>query len=187
MDNAVHDLLEKAKNESDYFDKAAILQTLKEENKIKIKDMAEYLEMKPSYLCHILRLNKIPDLLRDGYYSKSISITHLFVISRLKDQSQMIDAIEKVLGKNLTTSQTDQLVTSMIYKIEGKGKKVADEVNREMKRKLLELNKDATVNVLQTRVKTKILIELWGNLEVTSQFLKRVGESIKDISSPMNP
>ena len=57
----------------------------------------------------------------DGYYSKLISISHLFMISRLKTKEDMMKIYEKVLSQNLTVLQTEAEVRDILYQIKTTG------------------------------------------------------------------
>jgi hypothetical protein len=83
MSPDVDPVIEQIKSETNFITKAKLLRFLTVDKEIKIKDISQRLSMKESYVCHILRLNKLNDMIVDGYYSKLISISHLFIISRL--------------------------------------------------------------------------------------------------------
>ena len=65
-------LVEQIKNETDIFNKAKLIEFIIKQKKERIVDLAKKLSMKPSYICHILRLNRLPDLVIDGYYARNI-------------------------------------------------------------------------------------------------------------------
>ncbi len=179
MNTEVEELITSFENEQDFFKKAAILKKLKEKHKVTTKELSRRLGLKASYVCHIVRLNRLPDMVIDGYYSQLISISHLFIIARLKDQEQMIKAYEKVLEKSLTSARTDELIREMLYGIKENGKHVPPEFLQEFKRKLVEDKQNIDVKITQSRVKAKIIIETWGNLEETSSVIKYLSGKIK--------
>ncbi len=113
------------KNETDFFNKAKLLRFLTDEKDLSIKELSSKLGLKPSYICHILRLNRIPEMIVDGYYSQLISISHLFVLSRIKDKSVMISVYEKILSESLTVAKTEQLVREHLYDIKTEGKRLS--------------------------------------------------------------
>lgn len=180
MDETTEKLISEVNGEPDFFKKAAVLKTLKEEKKVTTKELARRLGMKASYICHILRLNKLPEMVIDGYYSKLASISHLFIIARLKTQEQMIEAYEKVLERSLTSAATDGLIREMLYDIKAEGRHIPKEVLQELKDKIIQEKNNIDIKVIQTRIKAKIIIETWGNLEETSSVIRYISDKIKD-------
>ncbi len=179
MDDATETLLSEVNRETDFFKRAALLKTLKEDKKVTTKELARRLAMKASYVCHILRLNKLPDMVIDGYYSKLISISHLFIIARLKDHEQMIEAYEKVLSSSLTSAATDGLIREMLYNIKPEGKHLSKESLQELKDKIIDEKTNIDIKIIQTRIKAKIIIETWGNLEETSSVIRTITSKIR--------
>ncbi|PIY69191.1 hypothetical protein COY90_01860 [Candidatus Roizmanbacteria bacterium CG_4_10_14_0_8_um_filter_39_9] len=170
------------KNETNFITKAKLLRFLVVDKGIRIKDISRTLGMKESYVCHILRLNKLNDLVVDGYYSKLISISHLFIIARLHTTEQIEKAYEMVLGNSFTVSQTEELIREMLYQTKTVGehmeKKEIDLLTHE-----IEIAHDVKVKVVQTRIKTKCLIEISGSLQDATprlrSILKILGETQK--------
>ena len=81
-------------------------------------------------------LKKIPDVVVDGYYSKSISSSHIYVLSRLNDKKQMIDLYEKILGENYTVKQTEMAVREYLYQVKSVGKYINKESTEKLTQKL---------------------------------------------------
>src|SRR3989338_9433451 len=106
MPTEIESVIEQVKKEKDIITKAKLLRFLTVDKELRIKDVSKMIEMKESYVCHILRLNKLDDMIVDGYYSKLISISHLFIISRLRTKDEIRLAYEKVISDNLTVLQT---------------------------------------------------------------------------------
>src|SRR5512144_1073630 len=116
MEEEVARVVEQIKKESNFITKAKLLRYLTVDKGVKIKDASVMIGMKQAYICHILRLNKLNDLIIDGYYSQMISISHLFIISRLHSEADMVSAYERVLSGSYTVSQTEELVREILYK-----------------------------------------------------------------------
>ena len=83
MNDSANHLLDSLKEETDIFTKARLIRTLHLEHDVPLHDIAHVLSIKPSFVSHILRLNRLPELIVDGFYSGLISITHLFILARL--------------------------------------------------------------------------------------------------------
>ena len=160
------------REEEDIVKKVKSLQRVIHDNDLKIKDVAQIMQVKDSYVCHLLRLNKLPEVVVDGYYSKSISLSHLFIISRLKNQKQMVDLYEQVLANSLTIKKTEELVREVLYEI----KSIGDYIGREEKDKIVQdlkaKRKNLYISLIQTRIKTKLVVEMKGSLENTGSLLR---------------
>ncbi len=151
-----------------------MLQHLTQVENIRIIDLSKKLGIKPSYICHILRLNRIPDIIIDGYYGKQISISHLFIISRLKDPSQIMQVYERILADNLTVIQTEEAVREKLHQIKTAGSRLtADEATHYIDT-IKSKYKNASGKIIQTRIKSKLVIEVKGGLAETSGTIKRI-------------
>jgi len=159
-------------DETDIFNKAKTFQQLITEKGMRVNELAKKYSIKPSYVCHILRLNRIPDMVIDGYYSKQISISHLFIISRIKDKEKLVLAYENILKKNLTIWQTEELVRELIYQIKTEGERLKKEESTQFINKFKE--KGIDVRIIQTRIKTKLILEIKGSLKETTGKLKEL-------------
>jgi len=162
------------KTESDIFLKAKILNFLTKEYGLRIIDLSKKIGLKPSYLCHILRLNKLPEIIVDGYYGKMISVSHLFVLSRLKTKEKMIEVYEKILEKNLTINETEDLVRQFLHQIKNQGKYISDHEKQQLTDKIKNFGKNISIKIIQTRIKSKLIIEIRGNLKETTEVLRKI-------------
>jgi len=169
---SIEEYIEKIKNSDDFFYKAKLLKFLNKEKQIRVKELAEKINMKPSYLCHILRLNRLPELVVDSYYSKLISISHLFIVSRLKNAKDIFSAYENVLKNNLTVAQTENLIRGIIYGLKSDGKYLQTVDFEETIKAMKEKNPDINLKIIQSRVKSKIIIEIVGSLAKTSPLIR---------------
>ena len=124
-------LIESIKKETDVMQKVRLLTHLTKTLDVKIIDIARKINVKSSYICHLLRLKRLPEAIVDGYYSNSISLSHLFIISRIKDKTKMIDVYEKVLADSLTVKATEELVRDILYGIKTEGEYIGPEEKKE--------------------------------------------------------
>lgn len=181
MPTSVDELIDKLKKSNDFFYKAKVLIFLKKDKQISNKELSKITNIKPSYLCHILRLNRLPELVVDSYYSNLVSISHLFILSRLKEQKQMIATFEKILKNNLTVGQTEYLIREILYGVKSDGKYFVDE---EIMNKIKEINQNnnVSIKIVQSRVKSKIIIEMLGSLAKTSPLLKELLKKLTGVT-----
>lgn len=162
-------LVEQLKLEVDPFAKAKLIRSLIINHNWQVKDIAQALSYKPSYICHYLRLNKLPEIVVDGFYSKNISLSHLFIISRLKDKEQMSKAYEEVLAKNFTVLQTEELIREMLHHIKTEGETLTKEEKEQYQAKLPE---EIKLKIIQTRIKSKLIFEVKGSLTKTTKAIR---------------
>lgn len=170
----ITDHINQIKLEKDPISKARLINFLNKEKDLRIIEIAKLLDHTPSYVCNILRLLRLPDIVLDSYYSKNLSLTHLMIISRLKSQEAIIAAFEKILAGSLTAAATTDLITEILTGVEAGGSKIENELVKKIKNKFKEVDFEAKIEVIQTRVQAKINISLKGNREKTSQFLKKI-------------
>ena len=161
MEQDILDYIEQIQREKDYFGKTKLINFLIHQKKVRVKDLAEALHLKPSYLCHIMRLNKLSEIIMDGYYSQLITMSHLFVISLLQSQNDIMDVYEKVLRDNLTVLQTEELVRKKLHGVTSEGEYVQIDTI-DAAQSILNNQYKATSKVVQTRTKTKLIIEWKG-------------------------
>lgn len=165
------------KNETDIFRKADIVLSLKKEKGLRIVELAKNLKVTPSYICHLIRLKKIPDVVVDGYYSNMVSSSHLFIISRLKEAKEIIDLYEKILTEDLTVKQTEEEVRKMLHQTESKGRYLSEEDKSELSEKIKAKFPELETQIIQTRIKGKVIFEIKGSLEKTTKVIKELGRS----------
>ncbi|PIY71796.1 hypothetical protein COY87_04285 [Candidatus Roizmanbacteria bacterium CG_4_10_14_0_8_um_filter_33_9] len=165
-------LIEQIQTEKDYFTKAKLLQYIIYDKQTRIIDLSKQLKIKPSYICHLIRLNKLDPMIIDGYYSKLISISHLFMISRLKTKQDMIKVYEKVLSHNLTVFQTEEEVREILYQVKTIGSSIVMKEQKKIESLLSDNIKNVKTHLIQTRVKAKIIIEIKGNLQETTDYIR---------------
>ena len=185
MEQDILDYIEQIKRETDYFGKTKLVNFLIHQKHIKVKDLASALSMKPSYLCHIMRLNKLSEIIMDGYYSKLITMSHLFVLSLLKSQEDIMNVYEIVLREGLTVLHTEELVREKLHGVKPGGEYVEEIKIQNLKSKF-KVDYGAETKIVQTRIKTKIIIEWKGPREARKKGVEsffRVIENRKEKDS----
>jgi len=171
-------LLKQIKEDKDIFLKSRLLEYLIREKNLRVIDLANKIGYKSSYICHLLRLKKIPEVVVDGYYSKSISSSHIFILSRLNDKKQMIELYEKILGENFTVKQTENEVRNYLYQVKSIGKYINKETQEKLTNKIKEKYPELNIQIIQTRIKGKVILEVKGNLERSSKILRQILEKL---------
>lgn len=171
-------LLEQIKIDKDIFQKSKLLDYIIKEKNLRIVDLANKIGYKPSYICHLLRLKKVPEVVIDGYYSKTISSSHIYILSRLNDKKQMIELYEKILGQNYSVKQTENAVRSYLYQVKSVGKYINKENAEKLTKKIKERFPKLNIQIIQTRIRGRIIFEIKGDLETSSKIIKQVLEKL---------
>lgn len=171
-------ILKQIKEDRDIFQKSRLLEYLIREKNLRVIDLANKIGYKSSYICHLLRLKKIPEVVVDGYYSKSISSSHIFILSRLNEKKQMIDLYEKILGDNLTVKQTESAVRNYLYQVKSIGKYINKETQEKLTRKIKEKYPELDIEIIQTRIRGKVIFEVKGDLEKSSKMIRGILEKL---------
>lgn len=171
-------LFEKIKSEKDIFKKARAIEDLIKNHDCKVKDIATYCTVSSSYICHVLRLLRLPEIVIDGYYSSNLSLSHLFIISRLKDEKMIIQAYERVLTHNLNISSLEDYVREKLYAVKGSGVRVDENIKKSLVEKYKKIDKNLQIEIIQTRIQAKIVLLYRGSLKETSKILEKLADTI---------
>lgn len=170
--------IEEINKETDIFAKAKKIDSLVHEKNFRIIDIAKALGKTSSYICHLLRLAKLPEIIVDGYYSKLVSISHLFILSRIKDKKKLFQVYEQLIAGNFTVQNTEELVRETLYEIHSVGNRLKKEEINQVIEEIKKNNPDLDIKIIQTRIKGKIILEIKGSLENTSTVLKKILEKL---------
>lgn len=180
MDVDLDAYISRIQREDDIFAKGQLFHILIDEYNVPIKEIARQLKLSSSYVCNIIRIMKLPDLVRDGYYSGLVSPTHLFIIARLKNEKDIIDLYDMVLQQNLSTSALEELVRSTLYNISSDGEHISESTKSNFREALEKINPHLRVKIIQSRIRAKIVIEMDGGLKETSPILEKIASQLKN-------
>lgn len=172
------EIIEDLKVEKDIFKKARLVEILRRSNEFPLLEIAKIISKHSSYVSHLIRLLRLPQLVVDGYYSKQISPTHLMLISRLQTEKQMAEAYEEILRKNLNVWQTEMLIRQLKYDVNTDDERLNPKEIAKMS-KILSDELEARVRILQSRVRTKIVVEKRGNTGNSSKFIKEIFQKLR--------
>lgn len=146
---------------------------------IKVVQIADELDTSSSYISHLRRLKKLPEVIINGYYDKVISLSHLFILSRLHDQSEMMEVFELVLSQNLSASKTERKVFELLSDTKIVGHKLSKEWVHALKEEITTLHPSVTVSVAQTRSRGEIVIAFKGTFEQTSAVFEKIKHALE--------
>ncbi|MFC1727695.1 ParB/RepB/Spo0J family partition protein [Patescibacteria group bacterium] len=158
---------------------------LMEEFNLTNKEIAKRIGKSPSYVSNSLRLLSLPDALKDGLLSGLITEGHARALASIEDSKLMVEAYKIILRESGSVRRAEEIARRMRKK-EGRPAQAAAHivVSEEIDKiqddiyKTLGGNEKVRIKLLRSRVETKLLIVLKGNLEVTEKKLQRVYQSI---------
>lgn len=176
MDVNFTELFERIHNESDPLQKARLIFYLRKNHSLSLSQVAKGLKIQAAQVAHILRLLKLPPIVIDGYYSKLVTITHLFIIARLSNSQDMVDAYEYVLTNNASVQLTEEYVRKKLYNIDTKEERLSEDEINTFINSLKLIEPQLTIAIIQTRIKGKICIELKGDTLKTTEIFRKLFE-----------
>jgi hypothetical protein len=182
MNTRVQTLFESFANEPDHLRQAYILQQLRRDEEVPVKEIAVRIKKHQTYVSHLLRVVKLPEIVLDGYYSKQISFAHLIILSRLDDSEQIAQAYETVLAKSFSTAQTEVLIRQLKYQTNTVGNLLSVKECEKLVARAKRFYPEATFHIFQSQIRGKILIEVKGNAGHSSVLIQNIMNSLVDIS-----
>ncbi|MBW7960067.1 hypothetical protein H3C65_01075 [Patescibacteria group bacterium] len=173
------DEIERIKLANDIFLKAKLVAEILKNREIRVSDLAGKIGYTSSYICHLKRLNRLPESIVDGYYSKQIDKSHLFLLSRIDDQAKALVVYERILTDNLTLREAEDFIREILYQFNDSGDFVGTETKKDIVEYLKKRFPNIEVKIRQTRNLVKIVLKLNGNLETTSKMIRSFGDLVK--------
>ena len=173
------EIIDRIKVEEDIIQKARLIYYLRKNQDIRLKEVADALGESSVQVAHILRLLKLPHLVIDGYYAKVVSMTHLFIIARLKTQEDMIEAYESILSHSLSVQQTEELVREKLYNIRSLPDRLTETEIQQFITALKEIDPALDIKVTQTRLKASVAISLSGDTAYTTEVFNKLLKQFK--------
>lgn len=144
------------------------------EQGVRIIQIANELDTSSSYICHLKRLKKLPEIIINGYYDKIVSLSHLFIISRLHDMDDMVSLYETVLAESLSTQQTEKKVFELLSGEKNDGNKLTKEWFMHLEDEIRSIDAAITVSSSQTRRQGEIVIKFKGSLQETGKVFEKI-------------
>ncbi len=171
---SIEETITKLKEEKDAVQRAKLIHYLHVERALSLKEISTKLDLHASYISHYLRILQLPNIVLDGYYAKQISSAHLFILSRLKNEKDIVNAYQTILAKNLTSAQTEELIREIKFTVETTNEMLSKEEKEAMIEEIRDEFPQVEIKIIQTRVKGKIVLELTGETAHTTDFLRQI-------------
>lgn len=140
------------------------------------------------YVSNTLRLLTVPDVLKDALASGATTEGHVRALASLEDPHLIVEAYKLVLSRNLSVRGTEELARKMKARenIAPRQQTPAtrlqndelDNYQEELSQKLTNSDANVKVKVSQSRVEGKILFVAKGNVQSTSNVIKRIRDAV---------
>lgn len=179
MHVTLKNLLEVVAKERDFFKLATQIKVLRDDWEYPLSKISQLINKHPSYVSSLVRINSLPEIVKDSFYAKQITESHLLVLSRLNNKEDMIEAFKEILKKSLSLSQTQMLIRKYLYSIDEDGE-VPNVASLYKMEKGLQDNLNAKVKIVQSRVTGKITIERKGTVKEVHAFLRTIFDKLKN-------
>jgi hypothetical protein len=173
MSELIPYLLEQLRSENDPIQQSALIAQLKRQG-VATKAIAQLMKVSPVHVSQLLRINKLPEMVLDGYYSKLVSLSHLIFLSRLRDDVMIERAYEQVLAGELSALATEQLVRELLYGIKTDQEQF-DHAGIIQLQQMFE-ERGVSLTVVQTRIGARVQLQMKGATAQTTPWLMSVTE-----------
>jgi ParB family chromosome partitioning protein len=158
---------------------------LMEEFGLTNKELSQRTSKSPSYISNSLLLLKLPDALKDGLLGGLITEGHARALASIKDTKLMVEAYKIVLRESGSVRRAEEVARRMRKQggqepASSQHIVVSEETDR-IREEILQAmggTEKSRVKLLRSRVETKILIVLKGNLEATEERLQKIYKSL---------
>lgn len=136
--------------------------------------LAKRLGKSPSYVSNTIRLLTLPEALQDALILGTISSGHARALAAISDQKKMILAYKQILRSDGSVRQAETLSRKVKKEMIGESRKRIDKMLKKIKREISQTFDGAKVEVVRSRVQTRISISLKGNQEKTAPWLEKI-------------
>jgi len=162
-------------------ERAQAFQRLVEEFGLPLSEIAKRIGKSESYVSNTMRLLGLPDAIKDGLISGSITEGHARAIAGLGDVKLMVDAFKTILAENASVRRAEDLARRLKA---SQGRQPTQRVERIHSDELDSIAKaiaesvNGLVKITQSKVEARVVFVIRGNLETTSKILKDVHRKI---------
>lgn len=162
-------------------ERAQAFQRLIEEFGLPLSEIAKRIGKSESYVSNSMRLLALPDAIKDGLISQTISEGHARAIAGLGEVRLMVDAYKTILAESASVRRAEDLARRLKAQYD---KKPIHKIQRIHSDELDLIAKDLAsavnglVKITQSKVEARLVFVIRGNLESTSKILKQIHEKL---------
>ncbi len=182
MPPSFQDSIELIQRQHNPFDKAQLIYELLQQPGVTIHLVAKHLLVSPSSVSVLLSIRNVPESIKDAYYAKLITFTHVRLLARLGSSEEMLRVYEECLAQNLSSTQLEERILEILHGVVPMESEPANIMYaRLIQAKLRMWQPDLDVSIKQTRIRTKITLELKSGRRQGNAFLKDLSDLLSDL------
>ncbi len=158
-------------------EQAFALHRLQAELEINQEELADKIGKSRSQLANILRLIKLPEKIGEMVEDRSLSPGHARCLLGVKDENLMLDMAQKIIAKNMSVRQTEDMVKKTMMEMENKKAEKTDKGGfaRELENRIKQKIQDNLYVQTQGNEKKGSVVLKYRNEEELQSLLKYLG------------
>ncbi len=173
-------------------DRAQAFKRLMDEFAITNAEISQRIGKSPAYISNTIRLLNLPDALKDGMLSGTISEGHARALAALEEPELIIEAYRIVLRNSLSVRGTEDLTRKMKGRAGIGPKPQAPKTTTRLHNEELEgIREDLTdvlspfakkvkIKLVQSRIQLKLEININGDLDQTTALARKIHQAFKE-------
>jgi len=171
-------------------ERARAFQRLVDEFSLSTSEIAKRVGKSQAYVSNSLRLLNLPDAIKDGILSGLITEGHARALAAIDDPKLMIEAYKLVLRETASVRRAEEIARRMKQQNQGIATKAKvekifsesiDQMKADIEKALIKSADEpvkARVKLTRSRVETRLIISLLGDLEETEEKLQKIYSGI---------
>ncbi len=166
-------------------ERARAFRRLKEEFSLSWSEISRKIGKSIAYVVNSVKLLDLPDALKDGLLSGLITEGHARALGGIEDTRLMIEAYKMVLREKASVRRTEEIARLTKESVNKEGEEREFILGKEEIRQLINKVKETfspetvDVEIIHTRIRGRICLEMRGKIKKTKQFLKKIAESLE--------
>lgn len=164
-------------------ERAQAFQRLIEEFGLPLSEIAKRIAKSESYVSNTLRLLALPDAIKDGIISGSITEGHARAIAGLGETKLMVEAYKTILAESASVRRAEDLARRLKAQTDKKPRQNLERIHSD---ELDDIAKDIAtsvnglVKITQSKVEARLVMVIRGSLENTSKTLRNIHKKLAD-------
>ncbi|MBI5619990.1 ParB/RepB/Spo0J family partition protein [Candidatus Gottesmanbacteria bacterium] len=158
-------------------ERAQAFQRLIEEFGLPLAEIAKRIGKSESYVSNTMRLLALPDAIKDGIISASITEGHARAIAGLGDVKLMVEAYKTILAESASVRRAEDLARRLKAQYDRKPTQRVERIHSDeldaMAKEIAQAV-NGLVKITQSKVEARLVFVIRGNLETTSKILKEI-------------
>ncbi len=158
-------------------ERAQAFQRLIEEFGLPLQEIAKRIGKSESYVSNTMRLLALPDAIKDGIISASITEGHARAIAGLGDVKLMVEAYKTILAESASVRRAEDLARRLKAQYDKKPTQRVERIHSDdldaMAKEIAQAV-NGLVKITQSKVEARLVFVIRGNLETTSKILKEI-------------